>query len=128
MINEFTIDRSMWLRGREPGGSYLLREIDGKRCCLGFYLEACGVPDDQLRGYAAPGSVYRNRAEYRDLVPKWLIGPPWHRLSDDPADAVNSITAQYLMEVNDATDSTDAEREALIAKTFADHGVEVHFV
>lgn len=40
----FVIDRSRWIRGEGGQESRLHRKNDGRMCCVGMYLEACGVP------------------------------------------------------------------------------------
>ena len=37
------IDRRTWLRGEGASQSFLLREADGKMCCLGFACLAAGL-------------------------------------------------------------------------------------
>ena len=49
-MRTLTIDRAVWYRGQGPEESKLLRSEDGRRCCIGLYLQACGVPDNALRG------------------------------------------------------------------------------
>lgn len=137
MIAEFTIDRSIWLRSEytkslkgtlgefvagQPTGSYLLREADRKRCCLGIYLQACGVPDEALEGVASPGYLYRHRSDdVRKMLPSWLIG------NINSID-VNSPDAAALMEVNDDDTTDDDTKEDFIIQKFSEHGVKVVFV
>lgn len=49
-IRKLVIDRRVWLRGEGANESYLLRSRDHKMCCVGIYLEACGVPKSELPG------------------------------------------------------------------------------
>lgn len=134
-VKSFTIDRSIWLRALPPvppgqpiddikaTGSYLLREIDRKRCCLGIYLQACGVPDVVMEGIASPGYLFRERSEARPLMPEWLVDRDW-----DLGEGGNSFVATALMEINDDDTIDDAAKEAFIIRTFAGEGVEVTFV
>lgn len=55
-VEEFVIDVDTWLRG-ERGDSFLLRESDGKRCCVGQWLSARGFPDKDLIGVGAACGV-----------------------------------------------------------------------
>jgi hypothetical protein len=133
VTTEFTIDRKVWLRAlpRVPKdmpiddikatGSYLLREIDQKRCCLGIYLQACGVKDEDLQQVGSPGYMCRNKPHVRPLVPNWLIG------SEDAVDR-NSILSVSLMEFNDDDTCSDAKKESFIIETFAGQGIKVTFV
>jgi len=45
------------LRGEGKDDSYLLRQRDDKRCCLGFYGQACGIADDDLRSLQSFASI-----------------------------------------------------------------------
>lgn len=126
-VKEFTIDRKVWLRANEEDrrgyGSYLLREIDQKRCCLGIYLSACGVPDKFLEGVGSPGLLHRQVPEVRDLIPRWLI-------CDDPAlsEGGNSMSCSSMMEANDDDTTGDIEKESFLTERFAEQGVRVVFV
>jgi hypothetical protein len=107
----FTIDRSKWFRGGKPEDSRLLRD-DGKQCCVGFYLEACGVPRKHLL-----------RANYfpRDTTPTVPAGADWLMVSRDAGEA-----SVYV--VNDAPGYSEEKRESLLTKLFADQGIDVTFV
>lgn len=122
---ELTIDRKVWLHGEGQDRSFLLREPDGKRCCLGIYLAALGIPDESLRGKASPAGIYRalDRAT-RERIPGWLIGQAYDGTN------LNTIIGTCAMEFNDMTEYeiTEADREAKIAKIFFEHDVRVTFV
>ena len=45
---KLVIDRATWLRGEGHEQSYLLRECDGKMCCLGFFALACGLHPERI--------------------------------------------------------------------------------
>lgn len=122
MITHLTIDRKVWLRG-QPGRSYLLREFDQKRCCLGIYLNACGIEDKFLEGQGSPGNMLRMIPELNGRIPGWLVGTT--RLDDDYG---NSVDAVSLMEVNDDSGTPDTDRERFIIEKFAENGVTVEFV
>lgn len=119
MTRELTIDRSRWLRGEGDSRSVLHRPSDGKMCCLGFYLEACGIPRERLTGRSTPGSILT-----KDQAPeeaKWLFQ------KDDDRGSYHSGACIDLMRTNDATRS-ERQREEIIAEEFAFHGVNVTFV
>lgn len=116
---QLTIDRAVWLRGAdaEDGrNSFLLRPSDGKRCCVGIYLSALGVPDELLSGESEDGGVvvpceddeYETRLH--DLVPSWL------------ADEC------FVYRINDDSKLSESEREVAIAERFAENGVDITFV
>lgn len=104
-MKEFVIDRSKWLRGEGPAESYLLRASDGRMCCLGIYLEACGVSPTDLRSKKSPTTC---------LVPK-----------EHP---VFELDLPQLVTVNDSFGYEDAERETVIAECFARREINVRFM
>lgn len=109
---KLTIDRKTWLRGEGSDGSYLLRVADGKMCCLGSYALARGATPDQIRGMG-------------DLVDAEIWSPLTR--PDIIGGVQNLPRAWELMSINDDPELDDAERERLVARTFADIGVEVEF-
>ena len=111
---DLIIDRNEWLRGEGGIKSFLLRESDGKRCCVGIYARALGVPDNQIlncpwprQGSSSVESVWR--ADEAD----WLIP------GVDQLYSLGGINDAYI-------DETD--REGQIAAIFAEHGVNVSFI
>ena len=104
-----TIDRRIWKRADEHMESMDSLLLDGegprKQCCVGIYLSALGVPDEELDGFGTVDIV--------DDVPEeaeWLY--EW---------------GSVLYEVND-TKGPGAEREARVASIFLAKGkVEVEF-
>lgn len=115
---QFVIDRFTWLRGEGTCRSFLLRREDGKKCCLGFYLLACGMTPEQIEHKESPSSV-RNLPEEA----RWLIQ------SDQSDQSWASDDADDLMFVNDAMIGFKSkQREQRIARIFAKHGVDVKFV
>lgn len=104
----FTIDRSVWLRG-ERLSSTLLRSCDGKRCCVGIYLAALGVPDEDLRDLDLFEDVHS------PLIPAeaaWLAAMP--------------NGEESLYQVNDY-DQYAGDREKRVRAIFARHDVLVEF-
>ena len=101
-----------WLHGaRDSDGgcnSYLLRPDDEKQCCLGFYLEACGVSRNRLAGKREPRELHGVPAEA-----EWTVS--------------DSETVLKLMDINDGSAGGRVNRK-LIAKLFKQKGVEVEFV
>ena len=53
----FTIERSKWLRGEGSDRSKLLREEDGKMCCLGQVMRQLGFSNETLMDQGAPTDV-----------------------------------------------------------------------
>ena len=117
-IFAFTISRKEWLRGEGAQNSFLLRESDGKRCCVGIYAKALGVPDDKLCGCIWPDP--RTAGTWDAAEAPWLLSH-WDA-------AAASEDRLHLPISNDSRNFTsEIEREHLIAEEFAKHGVEVTF-
>ena len=118
-MRKLVINRGRWYRGRGPELSRLLRPTDTLMCCLGIYLESCGVPEELLSG--AP---YPTGSALRQAIPehaRWLLEP-------EPPDDDKMSDRTLLATTNDAEHVSDRERERIIRRTFAKHGVEVSFV
>lgn len=120
---KLVIDRSTWLRGEEDAG-LLLREADGRRCCLGFLGVSCGIDDDAMASIGCPREVASTE------WPAWLVTS--EETEDEYGDAElrrhDSATADRLMAINDDGDLSEPEREKRLAAIFAKHDVEVEFV
>jgi hypothetical protein len=125
----FVIDRATWLNGRTMGkeASRLFRTFDSRKCCLGFYLEACGYTERQLNNRPSPLTVDTEEKgqKRKRLVPDWLIGMDVfdERPDDSPA-------AKVLMTINDRLPSSgisDEDREKRVAALFKENGVKVTF-
>ncbi len=115
-VDEFVIPRDEWLRGEGPDKSFLHRVEDGKECCVGIYLKACGVPIRALTGIA--DAVYLcdddDEIDFPDDL-SWMLD------GSDIGDLYSN---------NDCVDSeyTESRREEDIASLFADNGIKVTFV
>ena len=108
------IPRNKWLHGEGADHSKLYRPSDGKMCCLGIYLESCGVPKSVLRNMNYPASVAL------DQIPEeagWLIN----------SEKADSGAANDLMAVNDLTTIPEENREERITDIFSANGVTVLF-
>ena len=116
---KFIIDRNTWLRGEGEDQSKLLRESDGKMCCLGFYSLACGLSKEQINNQVTPIDLY----DSGNKIPEGL---DW--LAPDN----NTLTKQALklMKINDlpACWISVEDREAKIIAEFASQGIQVEFI
>ena len=100
-VRKFTIVRSLWFRGEGDDDSKLRRIKDGKQCCLGFYLEACGVKLESLDDIASPMELVSERSIKE--VPKqarWLLSPSSEDEKHDYA-WVSTPVCNSLMQLND---------------------------
>lgn len=111
---QLVIDRSRWLRGEGASASRLLRPCDGKMCCLGFYLESCGLTPEVMLDEETPFNV---REKIEGSGAEWLLNGISH-----------SGSGMALMIANDNMGKTDVSREGYIKQMFEEHGVDVTFV
>ncbi|MEK6883939.1 MAG: hypothetical protein AABY22_30190, partial [Nanoarchaeota archaeon] len=99
---KLTIDRKIWLRGQRESA---LLVKSGKMCCVGIYLNACGVSSDDL---------------YNILDPSYLEIPKkakWLTCSSGS----NSKSSIDLMNINDKIGTKLKKRETEIKKIFKKH-------
>jgi hypothetical protein len=112
---KFVVDRRTWYRGEGSSDSRLLTE-DGKRCCIGFVGQQCGIPDGALLNVAEVIQVKDG-----DQMHKF---PAWMRHNSRVRDAYfmndeipcNPDDGEGTVLVNDAT------REAELIKFFEQYG------
>lgn len=117
-VKSFTIDRKKWIRGQGPGNpnNVLLRKRDDKKCCLGFYAIACGIPTKDIRGIIDPGAVKNNNP---NIV--WQS-----KLLDVAQLSDNSAICVELIHINDCVQPDDIKEKEL-EKEFNKMGVKVRF-
>ena len=116
---KLTIDRLEWLRGEGPLRSKLLRDSDGKRCCVGIYAQALGVPDEKILDCAWPNRMGEDILIW-DSETWWCAEEaPWLH---------NECAAPGLANINDDPELNEVTREQLITGRFAEHDVEVTFI
>ncbi len=115
-MTTFVLDRSRWYRGKSAARSYLRSPYDGLMCCLGLYLESCGVPAVDLTSERYPHAALPIPPEA-----KWLLAPE-PRAEDQHSDRT------LLAVDNDSEFLTEDVRERKIQAVFAKHGIEVLFV
>lgn len=131
---KFTIDRERWSRGGDPEPK-LVRSTDGKMCCLGFFLLACGVSREELLDKDEPQEPFQaifHEAEI--LEPARVLVNVEHDDGEDDEDGHEdfdvclSDEGASFIEDNDDPSLDEDERERRIAGRFAKHGHEVTFV
>ena len=123
------INRKRWLRGGKDGrgreATPLLRDKEGRQCCLGFYARALG--------YKPAGLIHKRDPKDLEVLhkpdPKSL---EWDGLSWLVEDSIyygwwNTSACTNLMKLNDAPTLDEGERERRIAEKFAEQGIEVEF-
>ena len=121
-VNEFVIDRAVWARGPSSTNDgcrrqfNMLLSVDGMRCCVGIYLQACGFTDESMLDVGGAGSVPGS--------PGWLLRKD--ELFEDGTPKP-SAEAEALYAANDRP-LEDADRESRVAAYFARQGIIVTFV
>lgn len=119
---EFVIDRKKWHRGKGALGSRLLREDDGKMCCLGQVSKQCGIEDKEIIDVSSPHFLTFDAAKkIRAKIP-WLLG------SDSDGDTVNSRACISAMGTNDSLRYKEATRERRLKAIFKKHGATLTFI
>lgn len=117
---KFTISRRKWWRGH--GADSELLRADGKMCCVGIYLKACGIKPTLLKNVVdASDLAVENENALVKKIPTWLLNNAsgyWQ----------NSDIAFELYAANDEEEVRGAEKEKAIKNIFATHGVDVTFV
>ena len=128
-MKKITIDRKIWLHGKKQidhtsdnpeKASMLYRPLDEKMCCIGIYLNQCGVSKKVLLGKGDAVSLI----DVDIKLPKeaeWLVDT--ERYPSGNICSSNSKDAGHLMIVNDGT-----ANEKTIKAMFAKHDVEIEFV
>jgi len=111
-VKEFTVDRATWLRGEGSAQSSLLREQDGKMCCLGFLCLAQGVQRRCLLNLPVPDML---SAASQKHLPAFLVKPKDATMGD-------------IMPTNDNRSQTDKKRERHLKRLFKRQGVAIKFV
>src|SRR5271166_1340196 len=84
---ELIIERDKWLRGEGYERSFLLREEDGKMCCLGFFCLQTGASQEDINQYQTPIDIKKEKRA------DWLI--------QSDAQFIVSEACSSLMEIND---------------------------
>ncbi len=117
---KFEVKRSEWYRGLWENNSALFvkrqdrtsGQMDRKRCCLGFFANACGLSDRQIV----------NCHELSDVSEVSTKGATddWNSL---PIGLLGDI-----METNDNGNTSDEQREKKLTKLFKKAGHEIVFV
>lgn len=120
-VTEFVIKRSEWLHGETSRNSYLYRSTDQKRCCVGSYLKACGVPDRVMMNRGGAISDINTLTPLVEAVAPWLVNSSYGVKQ-------NSDYAHRLYSLNDGTLVDEGDREELITEAFAKQGIKVTFV
>lgn len=125
-MKKLVIKRSKWLRGGKDGNGAealsLLMNKDGHKCCLGFYVRACGYKK-ALKGKACPDDEIQVPREA-----KWLLDSVDEQRHLRLKDYYNSNACNNLMMINDNEHFPQSERELKLTKLFAKQGITVIFV
>lgn len=112
------IDRQRWLRGEGSDRSLLLREGDGKMCCLGFVCRAVGMGEADIVNQGAPNE--------RSVAPLWARMLPG-LLGGGELGLWTGRAIDDLVYCNDDVTISPIAREQFITQYLAELGVDVTF-
>jgi hypothetical protein len=121
------IDRATWLRGNPPKS--MLRNAEGKMCCLGFASVCAGFLPHELVGL---GTVFAATSLKKMKYPEDLEGLRV-RLGQAEQDKLPfpssdlSTLEDVLMGINDRKLLTEEKREALLIRFGKEAGIEFVF-
>lgn len=118
-----TVERSRWLRGEGSTASALLREKDGKMCCLGFVCLALGRTEDQIRDKSSPtcGEWTGDGSAMAGSGTRLIV-------RTDSGGWVKPSPIERAMVVNDNKDMSDSAREIALQKLLEEIGIDLEFV
>ena len=135
-IKTLTIDRAKWLRGEDSVDTYLLRQRDGKMCCLGFLCLAAGFSRRDITDVGEPSDIINpndtsdylegTRDEARDLMHHPQIRRLYYKFdvpfADQPEGAkYQTDVCKTLIEYNDKLQYGPEEREQHLIEGFKKH-------
>ena len=123
----FTVDRKFWVNARNSSdwNPSRLLNFNGMRCCLGFYCEEAGIPQEDLQDRISPNWLCEPETKnglvvLRSDLPQKLY----------PQGSLQK--AQHLfaraMQVNDNRSLSDSDREQALIVLFAKYDIELTFV
>ena len=129
------IDRATWGRGDGYSDSQLLRIRDGKRCCLGFYCQFLGVPDQDMLDVGQPCILPYSLQKQYGILDSWLF----MSATKASPNSIPSEDLQLLIRYNDRkigapcttkdiTLMTEKYREKKIRDIFYKNNVKVTFI
>lgn len=131
-VTEFDLSREVWLRGDELE-SKLYRPRDGKMCCLGVYLEACGFEKVDMADIATPLMMQLGE------LPSWLLEGT-RDISSKDVTALMRVNDERILDtetyewykvrgtLNAQHHADEDEREEKIIALFKKQGVTVNIV
>ncbi len=113
------VNRKRWLRGEDAEKSYLLRESDGKSCCMGFFERKRGAKKRHILGKKSIQTV-------EHCSPLRSKFKPYNLPHMSSYDLANTITLLY--QYNDSPNLSDDSREVEIIRLGKAVDIEFKFV
>lgn len=130
-LKTITIDRSKWRRGGSgKTGKEYAQLFNPKEptpfnmCCLGQYLEQCGVKKSYLEHRVTPGDIKVSQVPKVTKAIKVLGGEIDKRSSYFGI----SDVAEEAMALNDNVKISGKTREKRLTKLFEKHGIQLVFI
>jgi hypothetical protein len=126
IVHELVIDERRWLHAEkdDPEGNYegMLRNEEGKMCCLGFFAQSCGVKAKDMLNLGMPADLNRIPKKLREMA------FDAEDFGDGDVDYSTKDVIQDLADANDEEGLTLARRKQRITRLFRQIGVGVTFV
>ena len=142
-MTKVTVKRSEWLRGgrstsrTEDCVGYLYktqhikhRPTDG-RCCLGFWCNALGIADSDMKDCPSPAELfqkYANEQREHELPESMVEVLHTTAHQDGSKTAYNQAAINMLIQINDEMEMGDPERERRLITFGKDAGIDFTFV
>ena len=124
---KLVIDESKWLRGEGHEHSRLLREKDGKMCCLGFLALACGFSEKEIKGRGGPDNIYRSQYSFVSIHWNWLLGANHCSTDGGRAMDINDhVLGSYYGESHESPQGEE-DRKDMLKRIFAKNGIDLSF-
>ncbi len=115
-VTSCVIDRTKWLRGEGNSKSALLRESDGKMCCLGQIALEAGFTEDEIRNKIEPCSIGWTQFTTKNL--------------NNTADIIAFSNKKHtldMMSINDAALIKDEFREKRLIELAKEINIDLSF-
>lgn len=130
----FEVKRSEWIRGDSQHTGLFVRPgicnpafPERKRCCLGFFANACGISDRSISGYSSPAG---HRRSERTVPSEWAALTRAVTIKDLGCcqDYRDISLCGDIIDCNDSHSVEDEKREKKLMELFGKLGHTVVFV
>lgn len=125
---KFTVYTKVWLRGEGGHASCLLRDSDGKMCCIGQFALAVGTPRGMLQNQPSPASLLRKTVKKADIPAEMRELIFAGRNTNEVLDLMSCNDSVYERDGSFITrEAFEADRRECLKAGFRRLGYEVEF-